>query len=199
VSEHWDRVYAERAPADLSWHQTIAAVSLELIEALGVERSAAVIDVGGGASTLADSLVARGFTDVSVLDVSELALAAARRRVGDEAGVRWLHADMLTWQPERRYDLWHDRAAFHFLVTAADQESYLRTMRAALVPGGVVVLATFAPDAPPTCSGLPVVRRTAVELADALGPGFEQLKESRELHTTPRGTPQPFTWIAGRL
>jgi trans-aconitate methyltransferase len=199
VSEYWDRVYAEREPAELSWYQPTPAVSLELIDALGVKPKAAVIDVGGGASTLVDDLVARRFTDLSVLDVSEVALAAAQRRVGDKAGVCWLHADVLGWQPQRRYDLWHDRAAFHFLVAAADQEADLRTLRAALAPGGMVVLAAFAPEAPPTCSGLPVVRRTAAELADAVGCSFELLEERHERHTTPRGKPQPFTWIAGRL
>jgi hypothetical protein len=113
--------------------------------------------------------------------------------------VEWLHADVLSWQPERRYGLWHDRAAFHFLASPADQSTYLRTMRSALAPGGAVVLATFAPGAPPTCSGLVVVRRTAAELVELLGPGFRLLEERRELHTTPGGRPQPFSWIAGRF
>jgi SAM-dependent methyltransferase len=199
VSEHWDRVYTEREPRGLSWYEPTPAVSLELITALGVPQDAAVIDIGGGTSTLVDELAARGWTDLSLLDVSEVALAAAQRRLGDEAGVRLLRADVLSWQPEQRYDLWHDRAAFHFFVASADQEAYVRSMQAALAPGGAVVLATFAQDAPPTCSGLPVIRRTGEELAEVLGPRFQLLQQRREPHTTPRGTSQPFTWIAGRL
>jgi len=174
-------------------------VSLELIEALGISRDAVVIDVGGGTSVLAEHLVERGFVDVSVLDVSAAALAEARRRlVGDAAPVSWLHEDLLVWRPERQFDLWHDRAVFHFLVASDDRDKYLQTLRSAIRDEGFVVLATFAPDGPGFCSGLPVARYSVAELVHLLGAGFELLETRREEHITPRGMMQPFTWVAGR-
>ena len=173
-------------------------MSLQLIEAMGIPPDAAVIDVGGGASGLVGRLVELGFSDLTVLDVSESALEEIRRRLGDSLVIR-LREDLLEWQPDRRYDLWHDRALFHFFVTDADRRRYLETLQAALKPGGFVILATFAPDAPERCSGLPVSRYSADDLSELLGDTFESLEIRREVHTTPRGSPQPFTWLAGRL
>jgi 2-polyprenyl-3-methyl-5-hydroxy-6-metoxy-1,4-benzoquinol methylase len=172
---------------------------MELIEMLGVSTDDAVIDVGGGASLLVDSLIGRGWSDVTVLDISHTALEAARERLGSDAPVTWLDQDLLTWSPERHYGLWHDRAVFHFLVDAAERETYLRVLRAAVAPGGSVILATFASDGPEYCSGLPVVRYSAEDLATILaGTDFEVVESRCEEHTTPGGAVQPFTWVAGR-
>jgi hypothetical protein len=148
---------------------------------------------------LADRLLGDGFTDISVLDVSEVALNAGRRRIGNSPFVQWLREDLLAWVPARRYGLWHDRAVFHFLTDEHDQGAYLDKMRSALLPGGCLVLATFAEDGPERCSGLPVIRYSVDELRARLGSRFELTVSRRELHTTPGGAVQPFTWIAGTL
>jgi SAM-dependent methyltransferase len=173
-------------------------MSLELIEALRTPRDAAVVDIGGGASRLVDCLVDRGFGDLTVLDVSVSALEEVRSRLGDSP-VFLLHEDLLDWQPDRQYDLWHDRAVFHFLVTEADRQTYLEKLREALRPGGSLILGTFALDGPEVCSGLPVTRYSADDLSHMLGSTFEPVQTRRELHTTPRGSVQPFTWLAGRI
>ncbi len=194
-AQHWDRTYEERGEHDVSWFQQEPTTSLELIDALGVPRDAAVLDVGGGASRLVDHLLARGYTDLTVLDVSHVALDLARARVGDEH-VTWVATDLLRWEPQRSYALWHDRAVFHFLTDDTDRRAYLETLRRA-VPDGAVIIATFAPDGPDTCSGLPVARYGPDELA-ALLEGFEVLDHRREVHHTPWDTAQPFTFVAAR-
>ena len=173
-------------------------MSLELIERLAVPSDAAVLDVGAGASTLVDHLLERGFTDVSVLDISEAALEGGRRRVGAATGVKWLHEDLLSWRPARRYGLWHDRAVFHFLTEAADRDRYLSSLKAGIEPGGGLIMATFAEDGPEYCSGLPVVRYGATELLELVGSGFRLIETRRELHVTPGSVTQPFTWVAAR-
>jgi cyclopropane fatty-acyl-phospholipid synthase-like methyltransferase len=170
---------------------------LELIEELHIPRDAAVIDIGGGASLLADCLVERHFSDVTVLDLSEAALRESQHRLGGSHVIR-LHEDVLHWDPPRRYDLWHDRALFHFLVTDTDRRRYVETMYAALRPGGFVILATFAADGPELCSGLPVTRYSVKDLSLVLDETFDVLVTRREVHTTPHGASQPFTWLAGR-
>ena len=195
----WDAAYAQGGVEGVSWFQPVPAVSLKLIERLGVPRTAAVIDVGGGASLLADNLVRRGFSDVTVLDIAGSALDASRQRIGARPSVSFVQADLLTWRPSRRYDLWHDRAVYHFLVTDEDRETYARTLRKAVVPGGAVILATFAPDGPATCSGLPVLRYSVDGLGEILGGTFDRVESLREEHITPRGSMQPFTWVAGRI
>jgi SAM-dependent methyltransferase len=194
----WDATYRTRGPAGVSWYQPSPTVSLELVEALAVSPEAAVIDVGGGTSLLADALLERGFTDVTILDVSAAALDEVDRRLGG-ARIALLCEDVLRWTPSRTYDLWHDRAAFHFLVTEDERQRYLDRLRRAVGTGGHVILGTFAPDAPERCSGLPVVRYSPAELERLLGERFELLATRREEHTTPRGAIQPFTWVAGRL
>lgn len=197
TADHWDAAYEERGAENVSWYQAVPAVSLELIDALGVPSTAPVIDVGAGTSLLATSLVGRGFTDVTVLDISSSALEAGR---GMEAvDVLTIQADVLRWRPSRRYDCWHDRATFHFFVTEDERDAYRRTLQSALAPAGFVILATFASDGPPTCSGLPVVRYSEDALMRVLGDTFDILETRREEHTTPRGACQPFTWIAGRF
>ncbi|HEY4929916.1 MAG TPA: class I SAM-dependent methyltransferase [Acidimicrobiales bacterium] len=195
---HWEAVYESNSPDTVSWYQSEPTVSLEFIAALGVDPSAAVIDVGGGASVLVDRLLTRGFTDVSVLDISEAALRTSRDRVGDNAAeVHWIVGDLLAWEPSRRYDLWHDRAVLHFLL-GRDVDTYRDTLERAVATGGSVVLATFAPDGPEWCSGLPVTRYGTETLTDVLGDRFEVVEHRREVHRTPGRTEQPFTWIAAR-
>jgi 2-polyprenyl-3-methyl-5-hydroxy-6-metoxy-1,4-benzoquinol methylase len=197
-ADHWETAYERRGVTEVSWFQTEPVVSLELIEVLGVRRDAAVVDIGGGASSLVDHLVERGFTDLSVLDISETALRAAYQRLGVSVPVSWLHEDLLFWRPGRQFDLWHDRAVFHFLVDKEDRDAYLETLRSGIAPGGALIVATFAEDGPEYCSGLPVARYSAVDLGSVLGDGFVVVETRRELHTTPAGVPQPFTWVAAR-
>lgn len=195
---HWDAVYEACGADGVSWFQRVPETSLELLDALGVPPRTAVVDVGGGASRLVDCLLERGFEDVTVLDLSARALELARARIGADDRVSWLREDVLAWRPARRFGLWHDRAVLHFLVEPASRDAYLAALRAALEPGGAVVLGTFAEDAPDRCSGLPVARYGAAGLLDVLGDGFTVVETSREVHRTPRGTPQPFTWVAAR-
>ena len=207
---HWERIFATRGPEEVSWFQPHLSRSIELIRAAGVDPALPVIDVGGGASTLAGDLLAAGFSDVSVLDVSAQALARNRAGLGKaslgeaglgkaglgEAGglVHWIEADITTWRPERHYGLWHDRAMFHFLREAAAQEAYLAALRAATVAGSVVVIAGFALDGPERCSGLPVVRQDPAALAERLAPVFRAVAEAREEHVTPAGAVQRFVY-----
>jgi trans-aconitate methyltransferase len=172
-------------------------MSLALVERLRVLNAAPVIDVGGGASRLVDVLLARGYVDLSVLDVSSTALEIARHRVADAAAVQWICDDVMAWQPQRSYGLWHDRAVFHFLTAAADRANYLNIARKAVAPGGAVVMATFAADGPEHCSGLPVARYDVSDLESLLD-GFTVVTSRREEHITPAGAIQPFTWIAAR-
>ena len=196
---HWDRVFEERGPAGVSWYERSPRMSLEMIGLTGAGPQEAVVDVGGGASPLAGALVARGFGDVTVLDLSEVALLTARARLDPAgAGVRWVHADVLDWTANRTYGLWHDRAVFHFLVDADDRERYLATTRSAVRPGGHVVVGTFAEDGPATCSGLPVARYGTQALVDAFGAEFALVGARRHEHRTPGGSVQPFTWVAMR-
>jgi trans-aconitate methyltransferase len=193
----WDSVHAGGDATRLSWYQSIPATSLDLIATLRVPRDAAIIDVGGGASTLVDALCANGYSGMTVLDISAVALLTARRRAGEDAAT-WLVADLLTWSPDRRYDLWHDRATFHFLVDEADRARYRDVLHRALRDGGHAIVATFAPDAPEQCSGMPVHSYDADSLVAALGDGFDLVATRREVHHTPTGVAQPFTWIAAR-
>jgi SAM-dependent methyltransferase len=195
---HWDQAYAH-GDTMRSWFQAAPEMSLRMLDAAGVTAADSVIDVGGGASPLAAALLGRGFGDVTVLDVSAVAIEHARRRLGPRAGqVHWLTADVRAWQPIRRFSAWHDRAVFHFLTTAPDQEGYRRALAAATAPGAVAVVGCFALDGPRQCSGLPVARYGPGDLAARLGPGWALVAEDREEHITPNGLTQPFTWIAQR-
>jgi SAM-dependent methyltransferase len=190
----WDEVYATRNPTLLSWYQRDPAVSLRLVESRA-DTGAAIVEVGAGASTLADHLVARGYHDLTLVDLSRAALDLVTARLGDVAGVRTVIADVRSWIPSRRYDLWHDRALFHFLADPEDQRRYVRVAAEALGPGGVVVLGTFAEDGPTHCSGRPVARHGAADLAKTFAPTFTLAASERELHRTPSGAVQPFTWV----
>jgi SAM-dependent methyltransferase len=192
---HWSDVYSRSAVTDVSWFEAEPHRSLELIAAAEVGADAPIIDVGGGASVLVDRLLNRGHRDVTVLDVAQDALAVSRSRLGERAGqVDWLVADLLTWRAERRYRLWHDRAVFHFLADPADRDHYREALRAALAPGGHVVVGTFAADGPADCSGLPTHRYTVESLA-AQFPNYQLVQAVRDVHRTPAGSIQPFSWI----
>ncbi len=195
---HWDEAYVRSGTGGVSWFQESPQLSLELIRELGVPANVPVVDIGAGASTVVDSLIVLGYRDVTVLDVSSTALASARDRVGPTQAVTWLEEDLLTWCPAQKYMLWHDRAVFHFFVDTADRTAYLDTLRNATAPGAAIIIATFAPEGPKSCSGLPVARYSASELFAILGDGFEPVIHRQELHTTPSGGTQPFTWVAAR-
>jgi deazaflavin-dependent oxidoreductase (nitroreductase family) len=197
-ARHWSEVYQGRDVETVSWYQPEPKASLQLIDALGVEPGQAVVDVGGGASLLVDRLLVRGFSDFTVLDISAEALAASRRRIGSDRRATWITQDLLSWQPRRQYDLWHDRAVFHFLTSDSEVDAYRMVLDRSLAADGAVVIGTFAPDGPTTCSGLPVARYDADGIASALGPRFAVVRRVRELHLTPGGTVQPFTWVALR-
>ena len=191
--DHWQGVYATRAPDEVSWYQPRPATSLGLIARTGLGPGASVIDVGGGASRLVDALLDAGYTRVAVLDIAEVALERARDRLGERAArVEWLAADITLFRPERRFDLWHDRALFHFLVDASDRQAYREALGAALRPGGQVIVGTFALDGPDRCSNLPVARYDAAAMARELGPGYRLLETLAEEHVTPAGTVQRF-------
>jgi SAM-dependent methyltransferase len=197
--DHWDQIYDTRPVTELSWYQSRPETSLRLIEEAASGPSAAVVDVGSGASELVDELLARGFTDLTLVDVSRRALEHVRERLGDEARrVSFVNQDLLTWIPERRYDVWHDRAVFHFLTERDDRDRYIEIVTDAIPVGGSVILGTFAQDGPTTCSGLPVCRYSADDLADLLGPSFSVVGHERQEHMTPGGAAQSFTWVVLR-
>ena len=192
---HWERVYREKAADHVSWFQEHAQRSLDMIQGIA-GPSASVIDVGGGASTLVDDLLARGYRDVTVLDLSEAALDVARARLGARADLaRWIAGDIRNVElPEAGYDVWHDRAVFHFLVDPADRAAYVRQAMKAVRPGGHVIVATFAPDGPEQCSGLPVMRYAPEALHGEFGGAFQLVEHASEEHRTPWGTLQRFVY-----
>lgn len=198
TAEHWDRAYRE-GERTRSWYQTEPLASLRMFDAGGVTPGASVIDAGGGASTLVDVLLGRGFDDVTVLDVSAEGLRAAQERLGPAAGrVRWVVADVLDWQPDRTYQVWHDRAVLHFITAEPARRSYLDALEAATSAGTLAVFGTFAPNGPQQCSGLPVTRYSADDLARLLGDNWALVADEREDHVTPAGMVQPFVWTAFR-
>ena len=190
---HWEAVYEQKAEMEVSWYQESPALSLELITTLAPAPDAAIIDVGGGAARLVDELVMRGYGDVTVLDLSQAALKRTQARMGAQAAkVKWIVADATHWSPLRTYDLWHDRAAFHFLASPEDRAAYVVRMTEAVKPGGHAIIATFALDGPDKCSGLPVVRYAAAGLSVELGEAFALLETRAQSHATPWGSQQKF-------
>jgi SAM-dependent methyltransferase len=194
LKAHWEQAYASRPAEQLGWYRPHLEASLALIAAAGLRPDQPLIDVGGGASTLVDDLLALGYERITVADLSDAALERACRRLGDRAeAVTWMSADMLTAElPAAGYDLWHDRAVFHFLTAAADRAAYLAQLRHALAPGGQAIFGVFAPDAPPRCSGLEVRRYAPEGLQEEIGAGFVLLEQRRELHVTPGGVEQAY-------
>jgi SAM-dependent methyltransferase len=198
-SNHWEDIYATRPSTALSWYQAEPDTSLRLIEQIACGEPAAVVDVGAGTSQLVDRIVARGFTDVTLIDVSDRALAEVRQRLGAHAeNVTFIRSDITAWTPDRRYDIWHDRAVFHFLTRRTDRDRYVDIASRAVRGGGSLVLETFAEDGPTRCSGLPVCRYTAHELAGIFAERFSLIEHARDEHVTPSGVAQSFTWVVLR-
>jgi SAM-dependent methyltransferase len=190
---HWEGVYTQKGENEVSWFQENPAPSLELIEQVGATAASAIIDIGGGASRLVDNLIDRGFEDVTVLDLSDAALQAAATRLGGRASqVHWIVADATVWEPLKAYDVWHDRAAFHFLTEDRDRGAYVVRLERALKVGGHAIIATFALDGPERCSGLPVVRYDPASLGQTLGRAFQLVDTRRHAHATPWGSDQSF-------
>ena len=193
---HWDKVYRTKQPTEVSWYRPHLETSLQLIEAAAPNREAAIIDVGAGEATLVDDLLARGYRDVCAMDVSPAALAVAQARLGANASrIQWLCGDVRTFPfSAHRYDVWHDRAVFHFLADPADRQAYVRQVAHAVKSGGHVIVATFGPEGPTTCSGLDVVRYDAQALHGEFGTAFRLVNHRTELHRTPAGATQQFTY-----
>jgi len=194
--EHWEKVYETKPTDAVSWFQEHAEQSLRLIRETGVPLTASIIDVGGGASTLVDDLLDNGYQALTVLDLSGAALAAAQRRVGSRAqSVQWIEANITDARlAAHAYDVWHDRAVFHFLTSPADRHAYVEAVLRAVKPGGHVIVATFAEDGPTQCSGLPVMRYSAGELHAEFGSPFTLLRHEKEEHHTPSGNVQKFVY-----
>jgi SAM-dependent methyltransferase len=196
---HWERVYTTKGEREVSWFQENPVPSLELIGLAGLFTDASIIDIGGGASRLVDALTKRKIGKITVLDLSAVALDAARERLGDKGtDVKWVVADVTTWEPSQTYDLWHDRAALHFLTDASDRSAYVGNLKKAVRPGGHVIIGTFALDGPERCSGLPIVRYDAGVLGAILGIEFDLMDSRRHDHTTPWGAVQRFQFSTFR-
>lgn len=198
--EHWEKVYTTKAPDNVSWFQPHAEVSMRLIHDTGLGREAAIIDVGGGASTLVNDLLGKGYRALTVLDLSGAALAESARRLGAKGeNIRWMEADVTqaVFEP-CSFDIWHDRAVFHFLTTDEDRKAYVKQVLHALKPGGHVIMATFGTNGPTRCSGLPVVRYAPEELLSEFGEAFILLAHEEQLHHTPFGTDQQFIYCMCR-
>ena len=193
--DHWERVYTTKPEHDVSWFESLPAVSLQMLEASGLTSQTCVLDVGGGDSRLVDYLAARGMDCLAVLDVSAVALQRAQSRLGHRATIpMWIEADVTGDWTLKPMDIWHDRAVFHFLTAPDDQARYLAHLRSVLKSNGAVIMATFAPDGPEQCSGLPVARYSPESLARRIGPEFLLVESRRHLHTTPRGSTQAFQY-----
>ena len=192
---HWNRVYTTKTEQEVSWFEPLPAISLEMLEAAGMTAESCVLDVGGGDSHLVDALAARGFDCLAVLDISGAALDRAKARLGSAAETTiWIEADVTSDWTLKQMDIWHDRAVFHFLTTPDDRARYKHHLLQTLKPGGSVIIATFAPDGPEKCSGLPVARYSPEQLAGEIGPAFELRDTRPHVHTTPWGSTQSFQY-----
>ena len=193
--DHWEQIYSDKKPTEVSWYQQHPEHSLELIKATGVDVSARIIDIGGGASTLVGFLLDAGYQRLSVLDIAHAAIEQAKSRLGDRADkVEWLEQNITKWAPAELFDVWHDRAVFHFLTDTLDRSSYIHTMSRALKPGGHAIIATFGPDGPEKCSGLEVVRYSPETMLAVLGDSFQLVETRIEEHKTPGGSSQSFVY-----
>jgi len=201
AKSHWEGIYRTKLPTQVSWYQLHARRSLDLIRRVSPPPEGAIIDVGGGASTLIDDLLDTGYHDLTVLDLSAAALAVVRARLGTRANtVRWIEADILNASlPETGYSVWHDRAAFHFLTAPADRARYVAQVRQTVRPGGFVLVATFADDGPTRCSGLEVARYSPAALHSEFGAPFQLMASEREQHLTPAGVRQAFIYCLCRV
>ena len=197
TAEHWDSAYAQ-GERTRSWFQEYPGASLRMLDAAGVTPQDSVLDIGGGASLLTDSLLQRGHIDLTVLDVSAATLRIIQRRLGPTEQVQWIVADLRSWNPQRTYAAWHDRAVFHFITAGRDKLRYLTTLNTATKPGSVAIFGCFAPDGPESCSGLPFARYSTADLTTRLGDDWTLVASEREKHHTPAAVVQPFTWTAFR-
>ncbi len=196
---HWENIYTTKGEAEVSWFEEIPAQSLALLELVGARTPSAIIDVGGGTSRLVDYLLAQGFENITVLDLSAAALNSARARLGEKGeAVKWIVADATEWLPTDTYDIWHDRAVFHFLTSEKEQQAYIQRLKQALKRDGHVIIGTFALDGPEKCSSLPVVRHSAESLSALLGPDFELIDSRRHEHLTPWQAVQKFQFSTFR-
>lgn len=195
---HWDERYRSTGAERVSWFEPEPNQSLALVQTADAGPGASVIDIGGGASPLACRLVEQGYHDVSVLDISQEALDAAKARLPEPDAVTWIKADLLEWTPNRRWRIWHDRAVFHFLTEKQDRDTYRSLLRRAVEPGGAAIIATFSQTGPTSCSGLPVVRYSPDSLVTEIGPGFTPVDSGSYEHLTPAGMKQSFTWVVLR-
>jgi ubiquinone/menaquinone biosynthesis C-methylase UbiE len=199
--EHWEAVYGRKGPTEVSWYRPHLDLSLRFVDGAGLSPSSSILDVGGGASTLVDDLLARGYRDVTVLDLSESAIAQAKARLGASGSqVTWMIGDVTEIEfPEHRFDFWHDRAVFHFLTDDPARQRYVAAVHRALKPNGHVLVATFGPSAPDHCSGLPVLRYTAEGIHGQFGTEFKKIGSESEIHRTPWGSEQEFVYCYCRL
>jgi 2-polyprenyl-3-methyl-5-hydroxy-6-metoxy-1,4-benzoquinol methylase len=196
---HWNETYTAKAETQVSWYQPSPDRSLGLIESAAPYHAASIIDVGGGASRLAGALLAEGYSDVTVLDISEVGLGRSKARLAGLADkVAWIVADITQWQSQRTWNIWHDRAVFHFLMDSGAQDAYIAALKHGTVPGSSVIMATFALAGPERCSGLPVQRYSPATLAARLGADFSLYAEAAETHSTPFGTTQEFAYATFR-
>lgn len=194
---HWDKIFEEKNDQQKSWFQTYPAISIRFIEELNLAKDAPIIDVGGGDSLLVDALIEKGYTDITVLDISAVAIANAQRRLGNKAHlVTWVISDILDFQPVRNYACWHDRAVFHFVTDHQNIRHYTTLMARAIKDGGALVIGTFAEDGPEKCSNLPVQRYSQKALTDLLKPSFTKIRCVNEGHQTPFNTLQSFTFCS---
>jgi 2-polyprenyl-3-methyl-5-hydroxy-6-metoxy-1,4-benzoquinol methylase len=198
-SRYWDDIYRTRSPQEVSWYEPVPETSLSRIRAALTGGARSLVDVGGGASRLVDHLVRMHLSRIAVLDVAETSLDVAKQRLGDlRDRVEWIATDVTKVHDIGRFGIWHDRAVFHFLTDPADRASYVALCERTVMPGGMAIVATFAHDGPEMCSGLPVHRYAAGELAEQCGPRFELIDSERHMHTTPCGAQQPFLYTSFR-
>jgi len=191
----WEGVYSDKNSTEVSWYQDVPDKSLALIARTGTSQKDAILDVGGGASTLVDHLLDAGYVDITVLDLASRAFDQSRQRLGERASApSWVVSDITRFEPQRKYQLWHDRAVLHFLTDPADRRRYMSVLELALDPGGHVVIAAFGPEGPLKCSGLEIRRYTIEMLAELLGPEFELQSHELENHQTPMGATQQFLY-----
>jgi SAM-dependent methyltransferase len=191
--EHWDQAHAARKVQEVSWYQKIPALSLEMIQKARIAKDAPLIDVGGGASPLVDYLLKEGYRDITVLDISAIALNKARHRLGDNASrVEWIEQDISHYKPERKFSLWHDRALFHFLTVGSERKKYIQALKKSLHPGGQLIISAFAVGGPSKCSGLDIIQYDAPKLERELGGEFTLVEQGQVLHHTPAKKEQLF-------
>lgn len=194
---HWNAVYESKDPTEVSWYEPLPETSLDLISSCNVEKDAAIIDIGGGDSYLAEYLIAKGFSDITVLDISEKAIERAKKRLGEKAAqIQWVVADAADYVTERKFDLWHDRAAFHFLIEEPQIKRYTETVKRAVKPGGYLIIGTFSEKGPSKCSGLDIRQYSIGQLQDLFSDSFLALSSKNIDHITPSGGTQNFTFCS---